>query len=62
MNTRDVVILIGLGAALSFGGKTVAVKTGQGVAAVARAVKKPAKPVAKIVAKPIVFAVKRIAK
>jgi len=58
VNAKEVVLLVGLGAAIAFGGKTIAVKTGQGVIAVAHVVKKPAKKVAA----PFVWAAKRIAK
>lgn len=58
MNTKTVVLLVSLGAVIAVGGKTLAVKTGQGVAATARMFKKPAK----VAAKPIIWTARRVAK
>ncbi len=57
MNTKTVILLVSLGAVLALGGKTIAVKTGQGVVAIAHVIKKPAKAVAK----PFIWTAKRIA-
>jgi hypothetical protein len=57
MNLKAIVILVSLGAVLGVGGKTIAVKTGQGAVAIAHVVKKPAK----VAAKPFVWAAKRVA-
>jgi hypothetical protein len=62
MKTRDIVILVTLGATLSMGGRTLATKIGSGTVTAAHASVKAGKKTAHVAVKPFIWAARRVVK